>query len=171
MAAELKDLRFSQPTPEPRVTLAKDKGRKSLHYYIGKFQINGSFWEISHISDFFGYKLLPSRVLLSPPEISSSEPCLRGQVLLICLVNKANLLGECLRIKFIWTSFSARPPLPTYCSRQSRRGHQIDHNVHNRRSSHKLRMKMYQLEMCSRASLIYQQNRTKYVQNLPFSCT
>ena len=53
-----------------------------------------------------------SRVLLSPPEISSSEPCLRGQVLLICLVNKANLSGECLRIKFIWTSFSARPPPP-----------------------------------------------------------
>ena len=105
---------------------------------------------------------MPSRVLLSSPEILSSEPCLRGQVLLICLVNKANLSGECLRIKFIWTSFSARPPLPTYCSRQRRRGHQIDHNVHNRRSSHKLRMKMYQLKMCSYASLIYQQNRTKY---------
>ena len=60
---------------------------------------------------------------------SSSEAYLRGQLLLICLVNKANLSGECLRIKFIWTSFSAS--LPPYCSRQRRRGRQIDYTIHS----------------------------------------
>ena len=59
LAAELKDLQFSQP--EHRVTLAKDKGRKSIHCYwkFSNQQLQFKMWQPSgdlnpntHRSDF-----------------------------------------------------------------------------------------------------------------------
>ena len=122
LAAELKDLQFSQP--EHRVTLAKDKGRKSIHCYwkFSNQQLQFKMWQPSgdlnpYTSEWLWHCCC---VLLLYLRRSSSHWSTRHDQSLprragppfICLVNKANLSGRCLRIKFIWTSFSARSSRP-----------------------------------------------------------
>ena len=123
LAAELKDLQFSQP--EHRVTLAKDKGRKSIHCYwkFSNQQLQFKMWQPSgDLNPYTSEWLWHCCCVLLYLRRSSSHWSTRHDQSLprrpgppfICLVNKANLSGRCLRIKFIWTSFSARPPPPTY---------------------------------------------------------
>ena len=121
LAAELKDLQFSQP--EHRVTLAKDKGRKSIHCYwkFSNQQLQFKMWQPSgDLNPYTPEWLWHCCCVLLYLRRSSSHWSTRHDQSLprrpgppfICLVNKANLSGRCLRIKFIWTSFSARSSRP-----------------------------------------------------------
>ena len=121
LAAELKDLQFSQP--EHRVTLAKDKGRKSIHCYwkFSNQQLQFKMWQPSgDLNPYTSEWLWHCCCVLLYLRRSSSHWSTRHDQSLprrpgppfICLVNKANLSGRCLRIKFIWTSFSARSSRP-----------------------------------------------------------
>ena len=76
--------------------------------------------------------LSPENMIITLITSSSPEACLGGQVLLICLVNKANLSGECLRIKFIWTSFSASLPPALLLLKAEEEGCRIDCTLLNR---------------------------------------
>ena len=99
----------TEPDPNPESHL---QGTKGGNPSATDGEISNLGFNICLLTTFFSAHIqnlfVPSSLLIS---LSRSKPRLRGQVLLICLVNKANLSGECLRIKFIWTSFSARTHL------------------------------------------------------------
>ena len=103
LAAELKDLQFSQP--EHRVTLAKDKGRKSIHCYwkFSNQQLQFKMWQPSgdlnpYTSEWLWHCccvfIISQKIIITLINSSWSEPASAARTSFYLFGKQSKFVGE-----------------------------------------------------------------------------